>query len=68
MEYGKGMISMWAVHYGRLTERLSKMSRNCVFFRTDQMEQMAAFVSALRFQGQDFLSEVDHHGFYITII
>jgi len=42
--------------------------KNAVFFRTDQMDQMAEFVSALRFNGQDFLSEADVHGFYITIL
>jgi hypothetical protein len=40
---------------------------NAIFFRTDQMEQLAEFVSALKFNGQRFYSESDIHGFYIII-
>jgi len=38
-----------------------------IFFRNDQMELMAEFVTGLNFHGQRFTSEVDVHGFYITI-
>ena len=38
-----------------------------IFFRNDQMDEMAAFVTALNYNGQRFTSEVEVHGFYIII-
>jgi len=38
-----------------------------IFFRTDQMTEMAQFVIELRFNGQRFQSETDANGFYIII-
>ena len=38
-----------------------------VFFRNDQMLLMAEFVTGLKYHGQRFTSEVDTHGFYITV-
>jgi hypothetical protein len=41
---------------------------NSVFFRTDQMELMAEFISGLIFHNVIFRSESDTHGIYIVII
>lgn len=44
------------------------MMEGAVFFRSDQMEEMAYFISALRANGDRFRSETDQHGFYIIIL